>query len=457
MPGRILVVDDVPTSRLLARVRLSQAYYDVLEAADGETAIALAVREQPDLVLLDVVMPGMDGFAVCEALKSQPETAHIPIVMLTALDKRADRMRGLEAGADDFLTKPFDDFALLSRVNSLTRMKMLIDELRLRYESHEDLGIDMLRTADQRFDTTGANILLVTRSEALAAEMAAEMKAQLGCRIDWAGGKEDMVKLMQAPHDAYIIGSDPADGDPMRLASMLRGRPDTRQAALMMMFEKGDKEGPRIALDIGVYDYITLPPDYPEIAARLRVQLRRKHYSDMLRTMLRDSLVQSATDSLTGLHNRGHAHAQLGRMIDHAGETGQELMVMLLDLDRFKSINDRYGHPAGDAVLVEFAKRLKAGLRCGDLLGRVGGEEFLVAMPDTGAARAQAIAERVRQSVEAPDFPIEGSGARLRVTVSIGITPYRPGETLDEVLRRSDQALYRSKHAGRNRVTLDAA
>jgi two-component system cell cycle response regulator len=123
MPGRILVVDDVATNRFIARAKLTASYYDVIEVEDGEQAIEIAGREQPDLILLDVLMPGIDGFETCRRLKAAQKTQHIPVVMLTVLDDQADRLRGLDAGADDFLSKPYLDMALFTRVSSLIQMK----------------------------------------------------------------------------------------------------------------------------------------------------------------------------------------------------------------------------------------------------------------------------------------------------------------------------------------------
>ena len=130
MSGRVLVVDDVATNRLLLRAKLSSAYYDVVVAENGIQALEMARSEQPDMVMLDVMMPDMDGFEVCRTLKTDPATAQIPIVMITALDQVSDRVRGLEAGADDFLTKPVNDLQLMTRVKSLVRLKMLTDEIR---------------------------------------------------------------------------------------------------------------------------------------------------------------------------------------------------------------------------------------------------------------------------------------------------------------------------------------
>src|ERR1700677_4042375 len=141
MTARILVVDDIEANVRLLEAKLSAEYYDVISASDGPTALALAAAEQPDIVLLDVMMPGMDGFEVCRRLKEDPLTRHIPVVLVTALDGRSDRIAGLDAGADEFLNKPIDDVMLFSRVRSLTRLKTVIDELRQREASGRRMGV----------------------------------------------------------------------------------------------------------------------------------------------------------------------------------------------------------------------------------------------------------------------------------------------------------------------------
>ncbi len=461
MPGRILVVDDSASARCAIRATLSAAYYDVIEAESGVEALRLAASEEPDLVLLDLVMPGIDGFETCRRLKSAAVTAHVPIVILSARSDRADRVRGLDCGADDVLAKPFDDVALLARVSSLTRMKMMIDELRLRAETSRELGLEPAGPLDTEPDFAAATVLLVTADLALATATRHALRAHLGLATEIARGALELRALLVSNvYDAFVIGPELADGEPMRLASMLRGRPSTRQAALMMLFRAEDREGPPLALEMGVPDYLRLPPDHAEMAARLRVQLRRKHYSDQLRRALADSMVKAVTDPLTGLYNRRYCNAHLETMIAQPRGAAKTLAAMVLDLDRFKTVNDRHGHGAGDAVLVEFARRLKDCVRGVDLVSRIGGEEFLVVMPDILPEHASRVAERVRHAVEHPGFAVvgaDGTGVVLDLTVSIGLALHQPGETPAALIARADTALYASKSAGRNMVTLAAA
>jgi two-component system cell cycle response regulator len=141
MVARVLVVDDVDANVRLLEAKLTIEYYEVLTASDGPTAIRVAAEQKPDIILLDVMMPGMDGFETCRRIKADPATSHIPVVLVTALDGREDRIVGLDAGADDFVTKPIDDVLLFARVKSLTRLKLIMDELREREESSRRLGV----------------------------------------------------------------------------------------------------------------------------------------------------------------------------------------------------------------------------------------------------------------------------------------------------------------------------
>ncbi|HUF85764.1 MAG TPA: PleD family two-component system response regulator [Thermohalobaculum sp.] len=457
MPGTILLVDDVATNRLRARVKLAASYYDVIEAESGEAALALAKSAQPDLVLLDVMMPGLDGFETCRRLKESPDTMHIPVVILTALDGQQCRLQGLDAGADDFLTKPYPDITLFNRVSSLIRMKLMIDELRLRHETSRFLGLEVSAPeAQPRLE--GSSVLFVTRRDELAAEAAREIRARLGCAIENAEGEAAARALIDSNrYDTCLIGPRLADGEPMRVAALFRARAETRQTPVMMIFPADRLSEAHTALEMGVADYVSFPPDVAELTARLRIQLRRKHYSDRLRSAMDDSLALATTDSLTGLYNRRYARSHLDLMIARQQASGRCLAAMVLDLDHFKAINDSHGHAAGDTVLCEFARRLRDSVRGVDLVARIGGEEFLVVMPDIPRARAAKVAERVRCAVERAAFHPQGSNAPLSLTVSIGLAFYEPGELAAGLLERADAALYASKKAGRNLVTLGAA
>ncbi|TYO89672.1 PleD family two-component system response regulator [Oceanicella actignis] len=455
MSGRILVVDDVATNRMLLAARLGADYYDVTTAANGRDALEICAREAPDLVLLDVVMPELDGFEVCRRIKSDPLLHHIPVVMITALNEPEERVRGLEAGADDFLTKPVNELELNARVRNLLRMKMMIDEMRLRVETTQSLGLEAVR-AELDVDVSGANVMIVAAEPDSARRRADILRKALDVSVRIPPNDREALTMAEAaPPDAFLIDRRlPAGGDGLRLVSALRSRQSTRASAIVLVAPEGDAASAAKGLDLGAGDYLFEPVDAAELVARMRSQLRRKRYADELRDTLLDGLRLAVTDPLTGLFNRRYAATHLQGLIRNARDG--ELGVMMMDIDRFKQVNDTYGHAAGDAVLREFARRLKANVRGADLTARLGGEEFLVAMPDARREAVAAAAERVRAAIQEPPFDI--GDREIPVTVSIGVAMYAPGDGAESLIEAADAALYASKNGGRNRVTFrDAA
>ena len=457
MPGRVLIVEDSGTNRLILRTRLQHSYYDVIEAENGMQGIELARTSNPDIVLLDVMMPGIDGFETCRRLKSIPETLHVPVVMLTALDKQSDKVMGLEAGADDFLSKPFEEVALMSRVASLTRMKMMVDEIALRGQAATGVSAREMLETSRATTFPDSRILIVSDDCIAAGNMRQVIDGEIRCSVTIApDGETARNAIGDVDFDLVILDEQIAGEDPLRLGTMIRARPETRQAATLLVTAGDDIEVATRALELGFNDYISSPVDLVELTARLRSQLRRKHYADKLRENMRNSLVQAVTDPLTGTYNRRYANSHLDILVEKCRARDSGLAVMMLDLDRFKKINDTYGHAAGDAVLREFSRRLQDNVRGVDLVARMGGEEFMVVMPDVTPDLASEIAERVRSATADPEIAIPGEDLALNVTVSIGFAVLNEVESVFELIKRADDALYRSKNTGRNRVTVAA-
>jgi two-component system cell cycle response regulator len=453
MTAKILVVDDVVPNVRLLEAKLTADYYDVICAYDGPTALKLAAEEQPDIVLLDVMMPGMDGFEVCRRLKDDPATRHIPVVLVTALDGRLDRIGGLECGADEFLTKPVEDIFLFTRVRSLTRLKMVVDELRHREASGRRLGV--IETAGARLGGAGGRVLVVDdnprQAERITAELAVEHRPFLET------DPEKALMSAQGPVDLVIVNACAKGWDGLRLAAQLRSGEGTRQMPILAVIDLAER--PRVvkALEIGVNDLLARPVDPQELAARVRTQIKRKRYTDFLRNNLDHSLELAVTDQLTGLHNRRYMLGQLKALCARATRGGDPVSVLLVDLDHFKQVNDGYGHDVGDEVLREFAVRLATNVRAIDLPCRFGGEEFVIVMPDTTLADARRIAERIRLHVGQSPVRAGGNNA-LAVTISVGVaTSLGADDTPELLLKRADEALYEAKAGGRNRVVAHAA
>jgi two-component system cell cycle response regulator len=459
MTARVLVVDDLEPNVKLLEAKLRAEYFDVITAFSGQEAVDKAKSEQPDIVLLDVMMPGMDGFEACRLIKKMPETAHIPVVMVTALEQQADRIAGLEAGADDFLTKPVEDVALFARVRSLTRLKMMTDELRLRHATSKGLGMVEQGDWTAELEKVDRRVLIIDDQD----EQAQKIRAGLG--PDYQVSIEPdpdvaMTRVRAADFDLVIINMSLEATDPLRLCSSIRSFEETRLTPILTIVRQGDTRKLVRALDIGVNDYVSRPVDKHELAARASTQIRRKQYVDHLRSSFQQSLEMAVTDELTGLYNRRYLASHLSAMFDRAYWTGRPLSVMVLDLDHFKKVNDTHGHDIGDRVIREFADRVRNSVRGIDLACRYGGEEFLVAMPDTEKSAACAVAERLRGEVAAQKLVINGGRDELQVTVSIGIACTEDGSKDDspqKLIKRADEALYVAKSGGRNRVIAAAA
>jgi two-component system cell cycle response regulator len=453
MPGRILVVDDIEANVRLLEAKLQAEYYQVSTAFDGRTALALAISDRPDVILLDVMMPGMDGFEVCRQLKHDEATRHIPVVLVTALDGRAERVTGLEAGADDFLAKPIDDLMLFARVKSLTRLKMVVDELRQREATGRRLG---MAAAAGKLGGAGGRVLIVDDQERQASRLAAELAMEHRPVIESDPQKAHL--SAKGPVDLVIVNTTAKGFDGLRFAAELRAEEVTRHLPILGLVDPGDRARLVKALEIGFNDVIARPVDPEELAARVKSQIKGKRYADFLRNHLDHSLELAVTDPLTGLHNRRYMEGQLEALVNRAERDGAPVSALMIDLDHFKQINDSFGHDAGDEVLRVFAVRLASNVRAMDLPCRYGGEEFMVIMPDTTLADAHKIAERIRRHVAGSPFKVGGGADVLDVTISVGVAATMGrGDTAAALLKRADNAVYEAKAAGRNVVIARAA
>jgi two-component system, cell cycle response regulator len=455
MTARILVVDDLAPNTRLLEAKLTHEYFDVLTASDGESALKIVREHSPDIVLLDVMMPGMDGFEVCKRMKQDPASAHIPVVMVTALSDVSDRVRGLEAGADDFLTKPINDVALMARVKSLVRLKMMLDELRLREDTSEQLGA--LDGPDGAEGEVSENVRIVlVEDNDLSAERLELIAGEAGYQVERF---RDCAAALEAAKDAdvelTVVSLDLEKEDPLRLCSQMRSADTTRHLPVLLVIEDSDTARLAKGLELGANDYIVRPFDRQELLARMRTQVRRHRYEQRLRENYRRSISMALTDALTGLYNRRYFDTHFETQIRHAAETGKSLALLMLDLDRFKAINDTHGHNVGDEVLRETARRLADNLRTVDMVARFGGEEFAIVMPDTTPEIALSAAERLRARIGSTPFAVSSDKAEeIVVTTSIGLAVASRHPDATDLLKRADYALYAAKRAGRNTVHL---
>lgn len=446
MTARVLVVDDSLPNRKLLEARLKDEYFEVLGAASGAEAITLAQRWSPDIILLDVLMPVMDGFEACRRLKAQPATAHIPVVMVTSLDEQTERVRGLDAGADDFLVKPVDQATLFARLRALLRVKQVLDAWRLRAETVRDLGFEPPSAPPEDFE--GAKVLLLSDNAAEAAALSAALAAD-GMTLEQSEDEKAVWARLQDPkahYDLVLTSLPMPEGDPLRLASRLRAEAETRDLPLMLIADDAQRDLVLRAFELGASDHVLRPINEEELRARVRNQVRRRRYQLRLRAEFDRSLELAVTDGLTGLRNRRYVFRHLESLL----RAGTACGVLMIDVDRFKPLNDYYGHAAGDAALREVAARLREHVRASDIVARYGGEEFLVVMSGAGAEETAVIAERLRAAIA--DRPIDLGQAKLPVTVSIGSALAANMTDAEALIAAADVAMYRAKSLGRNRV-----
>jgi two-component system, cell cycle response regulator len=455
MTARVLVVDDILANVRLLEAKLTAEYFDVVTAMNGLDALEAIQRVKPDIVLLDVMMPGIDGIEVCKRIKSDAATQHIPVVMVTALDQPEDRIRGLEAGADDFLTKPVNDISLFCRIKSLVRLKMLTDELRVRSTAGPNVGV--IAMEDFRDNDAGGRVLLVDPRDSSAERVAASFApGHTLVRVKSIQEANEAANDTLNPYELVIINFDREHYDGLRLCSQLKSTEGTRQTPILVIVDPNDQPSLLRALDMGVNDYLMRPVDKLELKARVSTQIRRYRYTERLRNSVKSSIEMAITDPLTGLYNRRYLETHLNHLIDHYINRGKALSVVSVDVDFFKAINDTHGHDVGDKVLKELAVRLRANTRSVDLCCRTGGEEFIMVLPNTAADLSSRIAERLRRAIASKSFDC-GLDKLVPVTASVGVANLQGvDDTLEKLLKRADKALYQAKHEGRNRVVIAA-
>jgi two-component system, cell cycle response regulator len=445
MHARILLVDPVPTSRILMRATLGEAFAAARQAASGAEALEALAEDRPDVAMINGQPPDMTAADLTRMIKKRFPA--VPVLIIANAGAGAEVVEGLRAGADAVLRRPVDGALLLAQLRTLKRALGTQEEWQAREETARDLG----------FSEPGAAWDVPPRVALVGASDQAERVARWMAELSEESGlallaMDPQAALTQAPADAYVLHAD-LDGPHTGLAMVaeLRARAASRNAAVIVALRAEDRAGAVMALDTGASDILTDRAATGELALRLALQLRRKADTDRMRRSVEAGLRLAALDPLTGLWNRRYALPHLDRIAQRASETDQSWAVVLFDIDRFKQVNDRFGHAAGDRVLAEVADRLRQHTRAVDLVARIGGEEFLVALPEGDLAVARQVAERIRLRVG--ETPIAVPGLQpVTVTVSAGIALGAPGVPASEVIVRADRALMRCKSGGRNQV-----
>ena len=460
MLGRILVVDQIATNRIALRAKLGAAQFDVAQASTIEEAIEEAVQHKPDLILCDVTLPDGSAAELVARLDDKFGDRRVPVLVLSGRMEETVRLALLGAGANDVVTKPVPDTLLLARIRSHVRTANAEAEWRLRDDTSRALGLaEAANTFKMR-----TRIRLVGGDKMDLEALAFKLTPYLPDTEIMLSVTDEITTESAPKVDAYVLVNGAMQmPETLRLLSTMRCHRDARHSAILVVHGDEATELTAYALDMGASDLVSQEASSEEIALRIEALLRRKSRADQLRATVRTGLEAAVSDPLTGLHNRRYAMPHLKRMLERAMQTRKPVAVMIADMDHFKRINDTHGHATGDSVLVETAERLRENLRAVDMVARIGGEEFLIVLPNVTLENARKAAERLCTRIHETPFKIPGKQQRLLASISIGLTVFEPQAkhgTVEEtpepqaLLDRADEALYMAKEKGRNRVRL---
>ena len=459
MSGKILIVDELATNRIILKVKLSAAYYDVFQARNGADALKMTKKFQPDLILASTELTDYDSAAFVEAVRGCEDVEPLPVILILAKDTPDARIEALEAGANEVMSKPVDESLLLARLRCLLRQRHIDHDLRLHSGTASALGFAEAQRSFMRPGRVGVVAHDKADATRLRASLSSEARHEfLAMSTDNAGESS----RGPAQPDIFVLKFDTAaDDQDMRLMAELRAAPRTRNCPIIVLLPDELKKMAATVLDMGANDVICGDANPKELTLRIATQLEHKQSADLMRDQLHIGLQAAVVDPLTGLYNRRYALPFLERVIRAAQIENRSFAVMVADLDHFKQVNDRYGHAAGDTVLTRVADTLRANLGDDDLIARIGGEEFLIVIPDSDRVKASKTASRLCQIVRQTPINVPGQRDPLHVTVSVGVAMGQQSRngapvTVDGLLEFADRALYGSKADGRNTYTLCA-
>lgn len=460
MHGKVLVIDPIATNRIVLRVKLEASHYNMTQAGSIADAIQQLGQDVPDLILCTTKLPDGNPLRLVQRMRKMGLAGKVPIIALSGVDDAAERLRLLAGGIDDVMQKPISDTLLLARTRSIIRAYATASEWTLREGTSRALGFGEASATFAQAQT----VRIIARDATCADPWATTLADRIAANVVFAKPAAAVADLEpgRAP-DALVLVVGAGEGPQMlQLLATIRSQASTRHCAILVVLGNDDTTLGAQMLDMGANDLMRCERSADELALRLDALLSRKKVTDSLRDTVRSGIEAAVLDPLTGLHNRRYAIPHLARIAERATRAGKPFAVMVADMDHFKRINDTMGHAAGDAVLVETARRLRENLRAVDLVARIGGEEFLIVLPGAGLSNARKAAQRLCRLIQNTPFKVPDQVARIDATISIGMTVVDPArgtqssepQTPEALLDRADKALYGAKAEGRNRVTL---
>lgn len=450
MPGRILIVETVASNRISLKTALTSEYFEAICISDVNRTLQSVLKYKPDIILFPTDLGSTDSYSLCKKLKLNAFSAHIPVVLYTSSADKIDWNKAVLNLVDDIQTYPSNQQQLIYRLRHLYRQKVELDALKTHANASEEFGFNDI-AIDQPY----------IRGKKTSVAIVQHPTQKMSFNLDPSVGQSHALPNICTPSDIYentgLIVIYSADAQ-CRLLSDLQEDPRTRQIPKLCLLESPAGQNVKRLYELGAEE--CLLSDMPDQRINMRIQslIAMNAHKTKLRAILNDRVKEASFDPLTGIYNRRHAQMYLSKCFKASQNNNRNLITMMIDIDNFKSINDTLGHAGGDMILKEMAKRLSANLRRIDMVARVGGEEFLVIIPDASLKRAQLIAERIRRLVANKPFQLSDGEVFQKITISIGIAHKEDHHQFSsDLVHSADKALYEAKSKGRNRVFTAAA
>jgi len=451
----VLVVDDSKTNVRLLKSMLPDDLYEVTEAYSGQEALDVVAASQPDVIFLDIMMPDLDGYEVTRRLKSDPETDHIPIVLVTALEGMDERVQGFELGAEDVLVKPVRKAEVISRARSMVRLSEYQKQLNIRDQAAETFSIGTLDEEKKRVRKR-PSVLLVEDSKQDAHVFLVNFgtgEFDIEVAMD---GKQALRHLEEKEFDLILLDLVLPDMDGLEILTRAKGIEYSKRPQVVIVTALNDLETRLKGIEHGADDYLIKPVHPRELQVRIEVLLRKKTFMDNLRDDSRDSLSSAMKDRLTGVYNKAYLDRYIELEMKRSKRHQYPVSLVRVAIDNFRDYNVQLGYLVGDLVLRDVASILKNTFREIDLIARLDGDEFAVILPYCSARTTDEAVDRACDAVFTHPFPTEQDLVPGSVSISTGAATH-PGEasTAEELMKLAEEALSQEKAGKKEKIDIE--